>query len=206
VCFAIEWPRHCDYWKYTAYIAFAQRYQLQTTRFDGCMYGLVATAGKFAGLPIMKPWRVDSNCHALVQQLQLRCNGSHQHAPCAGRDTRLSEAYTDAIAETVHQCWAQHQQQRSSNSANLLSGVSVLRARLASCVVRSASPLAPPRAMQSQHPMPVVAGDAEAQGVVGTGAVTSGVGPSALRRRLPCPCQRRRCGAFRRRCRSWCRR
>ena len=31
VCFAVEWPRYCDYWKHSVYIGFAQRYQLQYT-------------------------------------------------------------------------------------------------------------------------------------------------------------------------------
>ena len=37
---------------------FLDRYGFRFADFDGCMYGLVATHGKDAGLPIKKPWRV----------------------------------------------------------------------------------------------------------------------------------------------------
>ena len=58
VAISIEWPRGCRYWSNPKVVRFLEKYGFKFADFDGCMYGLVATHGKDAGLPIKKPWRV----------------------------------------------------------------------------------------------------------------------------------------------------
>ena len=36
--------------------------------------------------------------------LNKRCDGSHDHTPCAGQNTLLTQGYTPEIAQVVHQC------------------------------------------------------------------------------------------------------
>ena len=72
--------------------------------FDGCMYGLVATKGRDEGMPIQKPWRVACSPNScLPGMLDKRCDGSHDHTPCAGQNTLLTQGYTPEIAGIVHQ-------------------------------------------------------------------------------------------------------
>jgi hypothetical protein len=149
-CFKIawEWPRQCDYWRDGQYLAFREHHNLKSALFDGCMYGLVSRSGSSSGTPILKPWRVDSDCEELLARLNRRCDGTHQHAPCAGRDTKASEGYTDSISREVHRAWQQH-------CANLSIGAVAVAARvvpLAACTVsrHTLSPL-------SAHPIGAMA-------------------------------------------------
>ena len=146
-CFKIarEWPRQCDYWKDGQYLAFKSQNKLESVLFDGCMYGLLSTSGSAAGTPILKPWRLDTDCKELTDRLKRRCDGTHQHAPCAIRDTKASEGYTDSIAQQVHLAWQQY-------CANLSTGAVAVAARvvpLAACPV-SRSTLAPVTARSLQ--------------------------------------------------------
>ena len=57
-----------------------------------------------ANMPIPKPWRVAcSSGSCLPQLLNRRCDGSHEHTPCAGQNTLLTQGYTAEIAKIVHQ-------------------------------------------------------------------------------------------------------
>ena len=74
------------------------------TDFDGCMYGLVASTGRDAGMPIQKPWRVACSPNScLPYLLNRRCDGSHDHTPCQGQNTLLTQGYTPEIVQIVHQ-------------------------------------------------------------------------------------------------------
>ena len=71
--------------------------------FDGCVYGLVAEKGPVAGMPIKKPWRVAcSPGSSLPSYLNQRCDGSHEHTPCAGVNTVATQGYTDDICKLIH--------------------------------------------------------------------------------------------------------
>ena len=54
----IEWPRGCSYWREPRVLRFLSKHGFVNADFDGCMYGLVASGGRFDGMPIQKPWRV----------------------------------------------------------------------------------------------------------------------------------------------------
>ena len=103
---AIEWPRFCAYWQEPEVQQFVNQHGLQSVYFDGCMFGLVSRFGQSAGIPIRKPWRVDTNSPALLQSLDRCCNHKHDHTPCAGSDTRATEGYTDELVATIHEAFA----------------------------------------------------------------------------------------------------
>ena len=68
------------------------------------MYGLVAQSGRDAGMPIQKPWRIAcSPGSCLPSLLDKKCDGSHDHTPCAGQNTLLTQGYTQKIVDIVHQ-------------------------------------------------------------------------------------------------------
>ena len=99
----VEWPRRCAYWKNDKVVRFMAKHRFNVTDFDGCMYGLVAASGNMAGMPIQKPWRVACSPNScLPTLLNKRCDGSHDHTPCAGVNTLLTQGYTPEIAGIVH--------------------------------------------------------------------------------------------------------
>ena len=100
----VEWPRRCAYWKNDKVSAFLSKHGFVFADFDGCMYGLVATKGSNAGTPIQKPWRVACSPNSsLPSMLCRRCDRSHDHTPCAGPNTLLTQGYTEEIVAIVHQ-------------------------------------------------------------------------------------------------------
>ena len=87
---AIEWPRNCSYWKWPRVAALIKELKLIEANFDGCALG-VKTAD---GMLIKKPWRVMCNMSTLIGKLDGRkCIGEHEHAPCAGSNTKSTEVY-----------------------------------------------------------------------------------------------------------------
>lgn len=66
--------------------------------FDGCMYGLESHYGRKGS--IKKPWRVVS-WGVKFDGLKKTCNGSHEHVPCAGRETKRTQMYTDEIVTII---------------------------------------------------------------------------------------------------------
>ena len=68
--------------------------------FDGCRYGLKQRYAK-KPLPIKKPWRVVSWNFELGSSLSKKCNGNHEHGPCAGRETKEPQLYTSLIVSVI---------------------------------------------------------------------------------------------------------
>ena len=94
----VEWPRGCSYWRAPMVFKWLAKRGFVYAEFDGCMYGLVAEKGAVAGMPIKKPWRVAcSPGSSLPSYLNRRCDGSHEHTPCAGVNTVTTQDYTDSI-------------------------------------------------------------------------------------------------------------
>ena len=98
----IEWPRQCEYWRHGRVQDFLRKFGFAFTEFDGCMFGLAASFGPDAGKPIYKPWKVAFINSSLGVFLNMKCDRSHEHARCAGKDTQRSEGYTPQIARCVH--------------------------------------------------------------------------------------------------------
>ena len=133
---AIEWPRGCSYWHEPAVIAFLSKYDMQLCKFSGCSLGLVSTRN---GLPIRKPWTVATTCKQLREDLiKHACPGieAHpQHQPCEGRDTKLTENYTDEMVRVIHDAF------RQSCSHSQLSGKCL--PAFPACCAHTVGPIAP---------------------------------------------------------------
>ncbi len=50
---------------------------------------------------IKKPWRVVSWNVDVGSRLSLKCDGRHDHAPCAGRETLHTQLYTSRIVSII---------------------------------------------------------------------------------------------------------
>ena len=90
-----ELPGSCDYWKDERLHEVV--HDGTSHEFDGCRYGLKQRCAK-KPLPIKKPWRVVSWSFELGSSLSKKCNGNHEHGPCAGRETQL---YTSLIVSVI---------------------------------------------------------------------------------------------------------
>jgi RNA:NAD 2'-phosphotransferase (TPT1/KptA family) len=96
----IEWPRACALWKHNHVTRVLHRYSFMFAKFDGCRFGLKSHVDN---TPIKKPWMIATNNHCMYHSLDgLTCKGHAVHAPCAGRDTKLTEQYTDALVKHIH--------------------------------------------------------------------------------------------------------
>ena len=80
-----ELPGSCDYWKDERLHEVV--HDGISHEFDGCRYGLKQRYAK-KPMPIKKPWRVVSWNFDLGSSLSKKCNGNHEHGPCAGRETK----------------------------------------------------------------------------------------------------------------------
>ena len=99
---AIEWPNACSYWKWPAVTKFLERHGLRKAYCRGCAVGLKDDMG----VPIAKPWRIETNVPELHRTLDAcRCPGKAAHpvhAECQGKYVPLSEGYTPMLARKVH--------------------------------------------------------------------------------------------------------
>ncbi|MCV6576370.1 MAG: hypothetical protein OIF58_11595, partial [Cohaesibacter sp.] len=71
-----------------------------THDFDGCCYGLRQKFGD-SNKYIKKPWRIVSWNVEVGKRLSLKCDGRHEHVPCAGRETLHTQIYTSKIVSIV---------------------------------------------------------------------------------------------------------
>ena len=103
---AIEWPTSCMYWKYRMVKRFVNKHCLTKTRFDGCMYGLVARRRGCEGTSMKKSWTVMTNSNQIPKSLNVICDRSHRHVHVMGQDTKPTEGYTDQIVDSIHKAWS----------------------------------------------------------------------------------------------------
>ena len=101
---AIEWPRSCTYWRDRSVKSRLKRWGCKQHHLDGCMYGLVSQQPATRGTPLRKPWTIASTA-SRFEDIGRRCDGQHAHVRTQGRDTKLTESYTDALADGIHACW-----------------------------------------------------------------------------------------------------
>ena len=96
----MELPRHCDYWKDPRVTKLLEETEKIINDFDGCCYGL---REQFSHPPeyIKQPWRIVSWGVDFGDSLSKRCDGRHEHAPCAGRETVGTQVYTSNIVSTI---------------------------------------------------------------------------------------------------------
>ena len=96
----LELPRHCDYWKDPRMTKLTDTPDSFINDFDGCCYGL---REQYSHPPryIKKPWRIVSWGVDFGDSLSKKCDGRHEHAPCAGRETIGTQVYTSNIVSTI---------------------------------------------------------------------------------------------------------
>ena len=100
---AWEWPLTCAFWQHEAIRELIKEFELDSYQVHGCMVGIKSIIASDHGAPMKKPWRIASNWRKFGSRLDVRCDGTHQHAACQGRaNTRLTERYTTAFAQRVH--------------------------------------------------------------------------------------------------------
>ena len=105
---AIEWPKGCTYWKDSRVIALIERFALCSYALDGCMYGLRSVVRKTRGKFLRKPWIIMSDCDDFWR-IENRCNHDRRaHVRIQGADAKLTEGYTDQMADRIHLCWECH--------------------------------------------------------------------------------------------------
>ena len=80
------------------------------------MFGLKSHATRSMGKPIREPWTTATSAPQLHRLRRGYTHLPHEHAPCAGSDTRLTEGYTDELVHELHKafrewCVAQGPQQ-----------------------------------------------------------------------------------------------
>ena len=98
-CALTELPRSCEYWDDERVTQLVNGTESHAHHFDGCMYGIASQHNKKC-MPIKKPWKIVS-WGVCFHELKKTCDGRHQHVPCSGRDTRVTQLYTFRIAQTI---------------------------------------------------------------------------------------------------------
>ena len=95
----LELPRGCDYWKDRRMTDLVEGTVSHEHKFDGCMYGLKSQFQE-TPKPIKKPWKIVT-WGVSFPKLRRRCDRRHDHAECAGRETRITQVYTKWIAKII---------------------------------------------------------------------------------------------------------
>jgi hypothetical protein len=88
---------------------------LETAILHGCEVGLKSLK---TGLPMKKPWRIETNNKCLRATLDnKKCKGDHEHTPCEGSDTLHSGKYPKELAKIiVREAWEEcYQKQQKKN-------------------------------------------------------------------------------------------
>jgi hypothetical protein len=115
----LEWPRGCKYWNLTKVKSFLHRHGMMDAVFDGCMFSLYSKVHE--GKLIKNPWRISTTSHALYHSFNGHlCDKQHDHVPCAGKDTKITEEYTQHIVRTIHTSWSKQAKtvRRKTDSIN----------------------------------------------------------------------------------------
>ena len=96
----MELPRGCMYWNNSDVKFLVEGTDSTIHDFDGGCYGLRQKFGD-SNLYIKKPWRIVSWNVDVGNRLSLRCDGRHERAPCAGRETLHTQIYTSKIVSII---------------------------------------------------------------------------------------------------------
>ena len=149
----IELPGSCDYWKDERLHEVV--HDGISHEFDGCRYGLKQRCAK-KPMPIKKPWRVVSWNFDLGSLLSKKCNGNHEHGPCAGRETKETQLYTSLIVGVILRRFRARAKCLQPAPLKLaLACITRGRSRkhqATACEVR-ATPTVPPRSWASPEPL-----------------------------------------------------
>ena len=138
----MELPRGCLYWNNEEVKFMIEGTESTIHDFDGCCFGLRQKFGD-SNLYIKKPWRIVSWNVNIDGELSLKCDGRHEHTPCAGRETIHTQVYTSKIVSIIlggqeQRCIGDSRSQSSLMHGDGSSGTNVKnRVAAAACVSTS---------------------------------------------------------------------
>ncbi|CAK9000573.1 Retrovirus-related Pol polyprotein from transposon RE1 (Retro element 1) (AtRE1) [Includes: Protease RE1 [Durusdinium trenchii] len=95
--FLLENPHAGKFWSQPAIVKLMSDYQLFYDYGEMCMYNLRGRAGHL----IRKPTGWLTNKAELLQAVNCKCNGNHEHEPCMGTNSKLAAVYTRTLAKSV---------------------------------------------------------------------------------------------------------
>ena len=96
----IECPTACAYWRWKCVENLVEMLGLKSVKVHGCALGLKSVVNS---MPIKKPWTLKTDVPTIVEELEkYKCPGDHEHHPCAGKDTKLTESYTPEMVAVIH--------------------------------------------------------------------------------------------------------
>ena len=97
---SFEWPSSCELWNEPAVESMIHKFSLNKVKMHGCAAGLISAR---TGLPVKKPWTIATSSPRVAEELgKFQCPGHEVHEPCAGAETKRTEAYTPEMAQAVH--------------------------------------------------------------------------------------------------------
>ena len=126
-----EWPERCAYWRFPKVKDFFNEIMVRSVVVHGCSFDLksIRVPSKY----IYKPWRLDSSNHEFLEPFVPHvCPGeseTHQHVPCAGKDTKRTEEYTNMFAKLVVKSF--------SNVSNVSKTTQKNKSAFVACAVRA---------------------------------------------------------------------
>ena len=94
-----ELPGSCDYWKDETLHEVV--HDGTSHEFDGCRYGLKTKICKENPCQSRDHGGLYHGNFELGGSLSKKCNGNHQHGPCAGRETKETQLYTSIIVGVI---------------------------------------------------------------------------------------------------------
>ena len=98
---AIEWPADSEWWDLPEVQDFERENCFRRVYFHGCMLGV---HGKEH--PIKKPWCISTCDEAILSAFgEFQCDGSHQHEPAEGNQTKQTGFYTEQFVTVILECW-----------------------------------------------------------------------------------------------------
>ena len=95
--FLLENPHAGKFWSQPAIVKLVNDYQLFYDYGEMCMYNLRGRDGHL----IRKPTGWLTNKAELLQAVNCKCNGNHEHEPCMGSNSKLAAVYTRTLAKSV---------------------------------------------------------------------------------------------------------
>ena len=110
-----EWPSGCAYWRFREVKASFDKIMKDRVTIDGCSLNLKSIV--FPDKYIRKPWTLECSDKDFLRNFDgCTCPGiseTHQHVPCCGKDTKLTENYTREFANVVAVSFRQALQRKS---------------------------------------------------------------------------------------------
>ena len=95
--FLIENPAHSQLWNEKCMQHLMSLHGVGDVVCDMCRFNL---RGRHGGL-MRKPTRWLSNCSEILEELNKRCSGDHEHEECMGPNTKIGQVYTYELAHAV---------------------------------------------------------------------------------------------------------